>query len=266
MEAKVPDAAGAMGRFGEASQVCPGCRLGRLETAGEDGAWVHEHWSNGLWRRSGVARLTKIVPNSLNQRQRGLRFANLANEPSAELRVWNVFSWLEERGLLGAVAGLSGVSLAAEPQVFYWGAHDRQAFPLALAQVLRGRFQEAAASLTEPDVMLVGEQDLVLYAIPGKDERPGVDRYVSTMSAWFQNAEAARSSAHPDLVRLWAVGATIAERLQKRLTLVALGEAADFADLVSGLGTFRTLGFPDALAAMDGGLELMLKDAQLPIR
>jgi hypothetical protein len=232
---------------------------------GDEAAPCQAVWARGLWRRSQASRLKHVVASSLNHRSRSSRLAAMENRASAELLLWNLMTWVEDAGAWGGLADLAGVPSLPDPQVYYWGAHERHEFPLNLSQVLRGRFQEHSASHTEPDVMvLAGDQLLLLVLDRPVLNRVPLDRYVQTMAPWFQDGVRAKAATRAAMIRNWAVGATIAERLRKSLQMIGLTTdpeaAASELNGVFAQGRFQIEEFPGRLAGVDPGLRLMILD------
>lgn len=232
---------------------------------GDEAAPSQTVWAQGLWRRSQAGRLKHVVASSLNHRSRLARLTAMEDRASTELLLWNLMTWVEDVGAWSGLAALAGLPNLPDPQIYYWGAHERHEFPLNLSQVLRGRFQEQAASHTEPDVMvLAGDQLLLLVLDRPMQDRVPLDRYVQTMAPWFQDGVRAKAVTRVAMIRSWAVGATIAERLGKSLQMIGLTSDPDAAakelNGVFAKGRFQLEEFPGRFAGLDPGLRLMILD------
>ncbi|MBI4544728.1 MAG: hypothetical protein HY703_06020 [Gemmatimonadetes bacterium] len=263
--------------YEDCRRVCPRCDIG-LSNAPDQPTFIRRDWRDGLWRPRSAARLEAIVQRSLNEQTREKKLRRLANERSEDLLTWNVFSWLEERQLLGHVVRRIGHAEGATvtPQIFYWGANDRYELGLDLPGLLKQEFKERAASLSEPDVMLVGESALVLIEAKfdsPNDRQPGKEasKYINAASGWFRASAAEVAAAgYYELTRNWAIGGALAERLGKQFTLVNLlrrdeqGKVdVEFKPLLSDKGRFAVLNWEDLLETVEPALLLHLKDETL---
>lgn len=247
-----------------ASAQCLGCGVGKVDL-GTTTALVRAHWASGLWRHGGAKRLGGLLESGLNQRLKALRPALLTQAGNSDLLIWNLFSWLEDRALVDAWLRHLQVEPKGQATIFYWGASDRGALPLQLSQVLRGRFQEPASNHTEADIMIADDENIVLVRAeptPAASLEGSVDRYVNAMPTWFADPALAKTGAPPDMVRLWAVGGTLSERLKKNLTLVYLAENPQ-AVVEAARPAFSSLGTVTAMAwtewtTIDPALELFV--------
>lgn len=148
--------------YEDCRRMCPGCDIG-LSNAPDRPTFIRRNWRDGMWRRTTAPRLEAILKLTLNEQTREKKQRRLANERSEDLLTWNVFSWLEDRRLLGQVIRLIGLEEPSNtPRILYWGGNDRYQLDLDLPQLLKKQFKERSASLSGPDVILVGESSLVL--------------------------------------------------------------------------------------------------------
>jgi hypothetical protein len=187
-----------------------------------------------------------------------------------------LFSWLEDRGLLGSLVRLIGLPEASDSiRIFYWGANDRYDLGFDLRGLLRDPdiFNERVASLSEPDVMPLGESSLILieakFGSPN-DRQPGkvMDKYIHAAPGWFRaSVDKARRAGYYELTRNWAIGGLLSERLEKRFALVNLvrdGQesriADDFGPLLSEKGLFKRLTWEDVVTSIEPALAAHISD------
>lgn len=259
--------------YEDCRRICPGCDIG-LSNAPDRPTFIRRNWRDGLWRRATAPRLETILQLALNERTREKKQRRLANERSEDLLTWNVFSWLEDRRLLGQVIRLIGLEEPSNtPRIFYWGGNDRYQFDLDLPQLLKKQFKERPASLSEPDVMLVGQSSLVLieakFGSPN-DQQPGKDmaKYVGAVPGWFQKGvDEIAGAGYYELTRNWAIGGALAEQFGKQLALVHLvreGEEGkvdiEFRPLLSTKGRFAILTWEDLVNNVEPALVLHLRN------
>lgn len=229
--------------YNDCWEVCPACRIGLSNAKAPLRTFIRKDWKEGLWRPSTADRLEAIVKNSLGVRSRTKKIRRLANERSEDLLSWNVFSWLEDRDLLGKLLAALGHDERSNVQIFYWGANDRYALPLDLKGVLVDHFHESPNSVSEPDVILISATRVVFIEAKlgsPNDHRPDdfrVAKYHAAMPGWFGSLADVRKAGFYELTRNWAIGAAVATTLGKEFTLVNLVRAADEQGIESLFGT-----------------------------
>jgi hypothetical protein len=254
--------------YDDCQRRCRVCRIG-LSNSSTKPTFIREDWRTGLWRPGETQRLETILRHSLNRKSRKSKKARLANERSEDLLTWNVFSWLEDHGRLGAFARFVGTSAdTTDPRVFYWGANDRYPFGrLDLPALLTAPpFLEKPVRLSEPDVILLSGLDLILVEVKldsPNDRTPGLEKigeYVAAAAGWFRPAADVVAAGFYELTRNWAIGGAIADRLGRRFTLVNLIRHArrapeertrsEFQRIVTTRGTFRQVTWEDCAEAV----------------
>ncbi len=264
-------------RYQDCKYVCTSCSIG-LSNAKLQPTFIRGNWRDGLWRRSTAARLERLLDQALSEITREKKRRRLANERSEDLLTWNVFSWLETRHLLGRVIRWLGLPEPSDtPAIYYWGATDRPAAGVDLRDLLTRHFSEATNSLSEPDVILVGQASVVFieakFASPN-DRQIGTskaDKYIERARGWFlDNAEAVRQSGYYELTRNWAIGGVLAEQLGKRFALMNLVRRGDegkvpeaFAPLLSNKGVFAVRSWEDLVSEIEPALLAHLQDETL---
>ncbi len=263
-------------RYQDCKRICPSCNIG-LSNSEIRPTFIRANWRDGLWRRSSAARLERLIDQSLNEPTREKKLRRLANERAEDLLTWNVFSWLESRRLLGQLIRWVGLSDPSDtPSIYYWGATDRPAAGVALRELLTRHFGESSNSLSEPDVVLVGEAAIVFVEAKlgsPNDHQIGTkaDKYVNAAPGWFRgNAESVRQAGYYELTRNWAIGGALSERLGKRFALVNLVRSGDegkvseeFRPLLSDKGTFAVRTWEDLVQAVEPALAAHLQDETL---
>jgi len=254
--------------YSECARVCLNCEIA-LSNARKP-TFIRCDWRDGLWRRDTAGRLNRIVAGSLSEGTREKKLARLAHERSEGLLTWNVFSWLEDRGLLGRVVSLiRGQESPGKVDILYWGFNDRDAgYAARTIAELRGLLTETFREprLSEPDVILVSDTSLVFVEAKfdsPNDRQPGkdVDRYVRRVPDWFVAEDRVQSAGYYELTRNWAIGAALAEKLSKDFTLVNLVRHGseedierDFPALITSRGHFKRLEWEDLVDAVEPAL------------
>jgi hypothetical protein len=249
--------------YAQCWEACPRCAVALSNATGPTRTFIRRDWRDGLWRRQTAERLEAILDCSLSIRSRGKKKARLAHERSEDLLTWNVFSWLEDGQLLARFFEILGRDVGSPLAIFYWGCNDRQDFPLDLPALLKNRFTERGQSLSEPDVIIVGRQDIVFVEAklgsPNEcragDQR--VDKYVTAMPDRFADLATVRKAGYYELTRNWAIGSAVAHELGRAFTLVNLVRSVDepevlkrFGEAIKGKGVFQRRAWEE-LAALD---------------
>jgi hypothetical protein len=262
--------------YEDCNRICPRCDIGLSNAKGRP-TFIRRDWRDGLWRRSTAARLEHILARALAVRARTKKLRRMANERSEDLLTWNVFSWLEDRRLLGHVIRLIGLTEESDDvKVFYWGCNDRHKVGMNLDMLMTVTFHEHPASLSEPDVILIGSTALVIIeaklASPN-DRQPGkkMDQYVTPAMSWFRaSVDEISQAGYYELTRNWAIGGMLANRLDRRLALVNLvregqEEQIDlsFRSLIANTGTFRRLTWEHLVTSVEPALGVHLRDETL---
>ncbi len=240
--------------YAECRQVCTGCRIG-FSHSKTSRTFIREDWRDGLWRPQAATRLDWILQHALNKLNRANKRRRIANERSEDLLTWNFFSWLEDHKLLGGLLTMAGVPDGGSgARIFYWGVNDRYELR-DLPGLLAARFDERPLRLSEPDILLVGDSSVVVIEaklgspnnrLQGK-AKP-VSQYAKAVAGWFRDLDAASTAQYYELVRNWALGAVMAEHLQKHLAVINLVPEhhepdieRTFGQLLSDKGRFRRL-------------------------
>ena len=250
--------------YADCHQACAACAIG-LTNARPNPTFIRKDWRAGLWRTETASRLEHIVEHSLNRRSRAKKAIRLAYERSEDMLTWNVFSYLEDAGLLAEILKTVGVDTPPrDVQIYYWGANDRYSFPgIPLNQLFVETFCEKPSSVSEPDVMLLGTRQLTIIEAklgstnPVQKEKPFA-KYVRPVSRWFRELPTVQTGGYYELTRNWAIGALIAERLGISFALVnlvregeELGIETAFGRAISSLGNFRRLTWEKIADAAD---------------
>jgi hypothetical protein len=262
--------------YGDCRRICVPCGIG-LSNAEVRPTFIRENWRDGLWRRSTATRLDRLIEKALSGITHEKKRRRLANERSEDLLTWNVFSWLEARSLLGQVIRWVGLPEPSDtPSIYYWGATDHAAPGVELRDLLTRSFGESPGSLSEPDLILVGQASVVFveakFGSPN-DRQVGTkaERYVKAAPAWFRtNAEAVAQVGYYELTRNWAIGGALADQLGRRFALVNLVRRGDegqvseeFGPLLSDKGTFAVRTWEDLVRAVEPALAAHLQDETL---
>ena len=263
--------------YSECARVCLNCEIA-LSNARKP-TFIRRDWRDGLWRRGTASRLLRIIGGSLSEGTREKKLARLAHERSEDLLTWNVFSWLEDRGLLGRVISLTrGQESPSAVRILYWGFNARETGDTVrviaeLRELLTKTFREPR--LSEPDVILVRDTSLVFIEAKfdsPNDRQPGkdVDRYVPRVPDWFVAKDLVQSAGYYELTRNWAIGAALAEKLSKDFTLVNLvrrGLEEDieqhFRALITSRGRFKRLEWEHLVTAVEPALAAHLQHETL---
>jgi hypothetical protein len=180
--------------------------------------------------RVGVLEVLAQAVNITNRPQKREKFCS---EMSEDAVTWTVIRALQSLGRLDILAGRAATGSA--PSLLLWGvpvglgADARVADELAAVSRSIG---ESANYRSEPDVILAWP-DLVMfveakYRSPN-EERPnrrGFDRYLECESLFAVSAAAVRAAGFYELTRNWRIGSELADRLDRRFTLLNLGSSA----------------------------------------
>jgi hypothetical protein len=260
--------------FEDCERICRTCDIG-LSNARRP-TYIRRRWEDGLWRRHTAGRLRKVVGSSLNVTARAKKLHRLAHERSEDLLTWNVFSWLEDSAALSRACVTLGLTPSpTSTRIFYWGTNDRYSFPCPLDTLLQQRFSEVPTSMSEPDVMLVTETTIVVIEAKlgsPNDRQPGrnMTHYLSGSPGWFASDTEVQAAGYYELTRNWAMGAALAERLQKSFALVHLVRQQDevdiertFGKLVTARGVFKRATWEDFVPACEPSLGMHLRDQTL---
>jgi hypothetical protein len=225
------------------SEACLRCGIALSNAIGPGRTFIRKDWKDGLWRRATAERLQSILGCSLNIRSHKKKKARLAHERSEDMLTWNVFSFLEDRELLGRFFEMLGRDARDAIAVFYWGCNDRQDFPLDLRALLKAPpFEEWPQSLSEPDLIAVGRHDVVFVeakfgsANECKPADHRVDKYVNATPKCFTDLAKVRKAGYYELTRNWAIGAAVARALGRDFTLVNLVRSGDEQEILTHFG------------------------------
>jgi hypothetical protein len=264
-------------RYQDCRYICTSCNIG-LSNAKSRPTFIRGNWRDGLWRRSTAPRLERLLDQALSDISREKKRRRLANERAEDLLTWNVFSWLETRHLLGHIIRWLGLPEPSDtPSIYYWGATDRPAAGVDLRHLLTRHVGESARSLSEPDVIIVGQASVVFveakFGSPN-DRQIGTtktDKYLKAAPGWFRgDSEAVGQSGYYELTRNWAIGGVLAEQLGKRFALVNLIRRGDegtvigeFGPLLSDKGVFAVRTWEDLVEAIEPALAAHLQDETL---
>jgi hypothetical protein len=262
--------------YEQCKRSCETCRIA-LSNSPYRPTFIRRDWQDGLWRPETADRLRRIVHGALNTRSRGKKLKRLANERSEDLLTWNVFSWLEDRGLLSQVLRVAGLS--EEPgdvKVFYWGWNDRYPFELDLRALLQTTFRESPDYLSEPDLILVGHASLAIveakFGSPNDVQpRKRIAKYVDQALRCFDvPCETVQKTGYYELTRYWAIGNVLAERLGKQFALINLMSGRQgsmieekFGGLVSGSSIFKRVTWEQLATAVDPTMRPHLQNVTL---
>jgi hypothetical protein len=261
--------------YADCRRVCATCDIG-LSNSADHPTFIRGDWRDGLWRRGTASRLERMIRTSLNQRSRETKRRRLAHERSEDLLTWNVFSWLEDRGLLADVARFLGLDAPdGAVKIVYWGADHSDVLGLDLAQFLVDTFGERRGSLSEPDVMLVAPAALAMIEVKldsPNEPQPGkaVDRYVNAVPGSFRPVAEVQSAAYYELTRNWAIGAALAQKLSRRFALVNLVREGQEVDIEERFGRvvlpkkgFKRATWETLIRAVEPALVAHLEDETL---
>ena len=192
--------------------------------------------------------LAEALAHSLNRRNRARRQLRFCFEDSEEAVIWTVIRGLEQQGRLDAL--VAPQHPRGEPGLLLWGAavggERGPELASALAEVGRS-LGESAASLSEPDVVLVWPELVVIVVAKfqsGNDLRPNhpdSGRYLDRRELFAAFPETVAAAGYYELTRSWRIGAGLAEALEiPDFLLVNLGppdrleaEAETFAALLA---------------------------------
>jgi len=253
--------------YADCHQACAACGIA-LTNARPNPTFIRKDWRAGLWKPETASRLELILRRSLNRRSRAKKELRLAYERSEDLLTWNVFSYLEDVGLLGEITKVFGATAPSQGvRIFYWGANDRYAFrDVALDELFVETFGEHPSSVSEPDIMLLGDNQLTIIEAklgspnPLQRDKPFA-KYVSPVPRWFNELRVVQTAGYYELTRNWAIGGLLAERLGVPFALINLvreGEELnierDFGATVSSSGHFRRLTWEKIAQSADSGL------------
>jgi hypothetical protein len=180
--------------------------------------------------------LTEVLGRAINETNRRNKLDKFCAETSEDAVAWTVFRWLHQVGQAALVPSLCGLPHPqGPPSLLLWGAPAGG----GEAEQIRRQYKQVSDALgetprrrTEVDVVLVWDD--LLLAIEVKygsknDRRSGrasrLRRYVRP-SLFAVDAEAVDELGFYELARNWALGAALAEALDRRFVLVNLGPAS----------------------------------------
>jgi len=183
-----------------------------------------------------------VLARSINEVNRRKKADWFSASTSEDAITWSVFRWLEEAGKASLLPELCLASTpAGEPSLLLWGAPAGGSEAESLRDLVievsdsfgedRRRRTEMDVLLAWPDLVMVVE---VKYRSPN-DRRPGrcghrLTHYVRPELFKADTAEVDREGYY-ELVRNWALGAMVAERLRRDFLLVNLAPTALRADI-----------------------------------
>jgi hypothetical protein len=183
---------------------------------------------NLLWRNDEDMRLLQAI-------HRVKRESRMARERSEDALTWNVFRFLEKRGLLApSLAPLTG-SPVTDPQIMYWSysTADQGTWPwLARA---RAEFGEQPRRSSEPDLIVTSDEALFFIepkltadnkTTPSKPH--DTKRYLTGGGGWYEQVfrsdyvTVAVQDQRYELMRFWLLGSWIAAELAVDFFLINL--------------------------------------------
>jgi hypothetical protein len=186
--------------------------------------------------------LGPVLANSINEVNRRKKTDWFCASTSEDAITWSVFRWLQQAGKASILPELCHTRTpAGQASLLLWGAPaggpDAESLRDLIIEV-SDSFGEDRRRRTEMDVLLVWP-DLVMvvevkYRSPN-DRRAGRcgPRLAQYVTAEFFAAECAEvdREGYYELVRNWALGARLAQRLGRRFLLVNLAPAARRSDV-----------------------------------
>jgi hypothetical protein len=183
-----------------------------------------------------------VLANSINEVNRRKKADWFCASTSEDAITWSVFRWLQQAGKASLLPELSlARAPAGQASLLLWGAPAGGPEAESLRDSVieaSNSFEEDHRRRTEMDVMLVWP-DLVMvvevkYRSPN-DRRAGkcgprLRQYVTPEFFTADSAEVDREGYY-ELVRNWALGALLAQRLRRPFLLVNLAPAARRLDI-----------------------------------
>lgn len=192
------------------------------------------------------------------------RECRMARDKSEDALTWNVFRFLEGRGLLtGWAEAMLGVRLV-KPEVIYWSCLPTGPSPRAWAPLLDARvefgeaggFHAALKRGSEPDLVIVDDNNVVFIEakLTASNKTPGgkgdaavraanPKSYISGGSGWFRSVFCADYATivldrKYELLRFWLIGTWIARSSGRRFHLANLGRARAERDIEAAFGRY----------------------------
>ncbi|MGA9761631.1 MAG: hypothetical protein WBQ14_04335 [Gaiellaceae bacterium] len=165
--------------------------------------------------------LAEALGQAVNRRGRRGKLMKFCFETSEDAVTWTVLRGLSEQGRLDAL--VAPQRPLGEPTLLLWGVPiigPRGAeTAAALAEVCRS-LGESASSLSEPDVIVVWEDLLLLVEAKfqsANERRPnyhGFARYLDWPDLFAVSPEEVAADGYYELTRNWRIGAELSERLR----------------------------------------------------
>jgi hypothetical protein len=165
--------------------------------------------------------LVEALERALNHRGRRKKRMQFCFETSDGAVTWTVFRGLEQQGRLDALVAPQRPQ--GEPTLLIWGVPISgprgSKIAAALTEVCNS-LDESVSSLTEPDVIVVWQDLLVLVEATfqsGNERRPnfrGFERYLDRPDLFAVSPEEVAADGYYELTRSWRIGAALAESLR----------------------------------------------------
>jgi hypothetical protein len=283
---------------------CPvkGCENKSTDTCEEHGLEIHRktfvYYNGDTPQEKRKARLRNFLPGGrrflldfILQNKNKAETHRLGSENSEDALTWNVFGELHRRGLLHLPYGyLTGDEAGTEQvKLFLWGLEidfvHASIIPCEFLNDVRGRLESGITRFrTEPDVMLLGPNQLVLIeakftsgntlCAEGRDvigEKPRsrsglIQRYIKQNTLWqpILRGEDVGGTVHSQLLRMIVFASTMAQRLRKESSFsdLMLFESAE----APGVPLEDVQEVSNYVAAMNHGLRRLREDFPLSLR
>ena len=169
--------------------------------------------------------LDQVLANALNIRNRANKRAKFAFETSEDAVTWTVFTGMRPTAFASLGRGLEAMLL--------WGVPDAapgRSIRDILKEILRNDIGEKLVSLTEPDVLLVFEDRLVVIEVKyssgnsGTNDTRAFGPYLAAGRGLYAvSDDQVRQSRLYELARNWVVGNLLADRLSLPFHFINLG-------------------------------------------
>lgn len=206
--------------YSECFYVCQACRVAYSNSKKEaDRTLIYDRWERNIPEQIQSG-LLELLPQSLNNTSRPKKLDRLAFKTSEDAVTWTVFRHLQDRHLIEPIFGIS------RPRVYFWGA-EYPARPEGhvepVAETLRGlllSLGEHTDRLSEPDLMLVSENDLIFVEVKYRSlnsrqrEYKNFGRYLKKAPGMFRSPIQVSRAGFYELTRNVVIASALAKALR----------------------------------------------------
>lgn len=199
---------------------CANCRVAYSNRQDEAGrTLIYDTWERNIPVEVHAGMLN-CLQRSLNQQSRPTKLKRLSFQTSEDAVSWTVFRYLQDRHLIDPIFGIS------KPRVLFWGA-EYPVHPVGqvvpVAETLRGlllSLGEHPDRLSEPDLMLVSENDLIFVEVKYRSlnsrqrEYKNFGRYLKKAPGIFRSPIQVSQAGFYELTRNVVIASALAKALR----------------------------------------------------